>query len=98
MKYGSISQNANAARQQSKQSDPQDKDHPVDNESTLSRFARQNFCVELAIDSSDSTKASSSRSRSSGRDSFSRRGNTKSLDCYGMDIAPMNILKIRIIL
>ena len=32
----------------SKRSDPEIQDHPVDNESTLFRFARQNFGVELS--------------------------------------------------
>ena len=51
--------------------------------------------MELAIDSSDDTKTSTSKP--SGRGSFSRRGNTKSLDCYGMDIAPMNIFENQVI-
>ena len=41
VKFGSNSQNAKAVKQQFKRSDPQDEDNPVDNESTLFKFACQ---------------------------------------------------------
>ena len=91
VKYGSNTQNVNVARQQSKRSDPETQDYPVHTESTLFRFVRRNFGVELALDSSDDTKESSPRP--SGRVSSSRRGNTKFLDYYGMDIAPRKIFE-----
>ena len=63
----------------------------MDTESTLFRFARQNFGVELAVDSSDDIKESSAKP--SGRVFFSRRGATKFVDCYGMDIVPLMYLR-----
>ena len=93
VKYGQIS---NVSRKQSKRPDPKFQDHPVENDSTLFRFAKQKFGVELSIDSSEDVKPASKpsgKSSSSFRGSSSRRGNTKILDCYSMDIAPMNIFE-----
>ena len=53
VKYGHIS---NVARKQSKRSNLEFQDHPVENESTLVRFAKHKFGVELSIDSSDDRK------------------------------------------
>ena len=53
------------------------------------------FGVELSCDSSDDAKISSAKP--SGRGSFLRRGNTEFLDCYGMDIAPMNKFETQLI-
>ena len=75
--------------------DPQSEDYPVDSESTLSKYARQTFGVELGIDPDDDRKPPAPKP--SGRGSFSRRGNTKFLDCYSMDIAPMNIFENQVI-
>ena len=52
-KFKSNTQTQAVARQQFKRSDPQSEVYPVDSESTLSRFARQNFGVELSIDPND---------------------------------------------
>ena len=76
--------------------EPQKADNSVDKESTLYRSAQQNFGVELSSDVShyDSTIPP----KPSGKGSFNRRGNTKfNLDCYGMDIAPMNIFENQVI-
>ena len=83
--------NVPVARQQFMRADPQFEDYPIESESTLSKFARQNFGVELGIDSDD-TKPSAPKPSGRGS-SFSRGGNTKFLDCYSMDIAPMNIFE-----
>ena len=76
--------------------DPQSEDYPVDSESTLSKYARQNFGVELRVDPIDDKKPSATKPSGRGS-SFSRRGNTKLLDCYSMDIAPMNIFENQVI-
>ena len=82
-------------KKQCKRSDPQDEDNPVDNDSTLFKFAKQKFGVELSSDVSDKDN---SFSQPSGKGSFKRRGNTKLiLDCYGVDIAPMNIFENQVI-
>jgi hypothetical protein len=95
IKVGSPAHNVHVARQQLKRADPQFEDYPVDSESTLSKFARQNFGVELGIDSDDSKPPAP---KPNGRgSSFSRRGNTKFLDCYSMDIASMNTFENQII-
>ena len=76
--------------------DPQSEDYPVDSESKLSKFVRQNFGVELSIDPNDDRKPSATKPSGRGS-SFSRRGNTKFMDCYSMDIAPMNTFENQII-
>ena len=91
-KFKSVTQTQAVARQHSMRSDPESQVHPVDSESTLSRIARQNFGVELSTDPSDGDKKLPAY-KPSGRGSNSRRGNTKFLDCYNMDIAPMNIFE-----
>ena len=70
--------------------------YPVDSESTLSRIARQNFGVELSIDPNDGDKKLPAP-KPSGRGFVSRRGNTKLLDCYNLEVAPMNIFENQII-
>ena len=95
-KFKSNTQTQAVARQQFKRSDPQSEVYPVDSESTLSRIARQNFGVELSIDSNDGDKKLPAP-KPSGRGFVSRRGNTKLLDCYNMDVAPMNIFENQII-
>ena len=94
-KFRSISQTIAVARQQYMRVDPQSEDYPVDSESTLSRLACQSFGVELSIDPNDARKQPAPRP--CGRGSVSRRGNTKFLDCYNMDIAPMNIFENQVI-
>ena len=59
IKFGSIA-HVPVARQQLMRAALQFEDYPVDSESTLSEFARQNFGVELGIDS-DETKSSASK-------------------------------------
>ena len=62
-----------------------------DTESTLSKFAKQNFGVELSSDLSDDNKPS-------GKGSFSWIGNTKlDFDCYGIEFAPTNIFENQVI-
>ena len=95
-KFKSVTQTQAVARQHSMRSDPESQVHPVDNESTLSRIARQNFGVELSMDPSDGDKKPPAY-KPSGRGSDSRRDNTTFLDCYNMDIAPMNIFENQII-
>ena len=83
-----------AAKQQFKRTDPEFQDKPVDNKSALFKFAKEKFGVELAMDTEDRKLAAkpSGKGFSSKRGS-SRRGNTKILDSYSMDIAPMNIFE-----
>ena len=93
VKYGHSS---NVAKEQSKRTDPEFQEHPVDERSTLFRFAKDKFGVELSMDLTDDRKPAaepSGKGYSSKRGCSSRRGNTKILDCYGMDIAPMNIFE-----
>jgi hypothetical protein len=67
-------------KKQVKRSDPQDEDNPVDNDSTLFKFAKQKFVVELSSDVSDEDNSFSRKP--SGKGSFKRQGNTKlNLDC-----------------
>ena len=83
-------------KRQVKRSDTQDEDNPVDNDSTLFKFAKQKFGVELSCDVFDEDNSFSRKP--SGKGSFKRRGNTKLiLDCYGVDIAPMNIFENQVI-
>ena len=53
----------------------------------------------MELSSSDVSDADNSiPPKPSGRGSFNRRGNTKFfLDCYGMDIAPMNIFENQVV-
>ena len=71
---------------------PQKEDIYADTESTLQKFAKQNFGIELSSDISDIDNMPS------GKGSFSKRGNTKPIfDCYGIDFAPMNIFENQVI-
>ena len=75
--------------------DPEFQAKPVDNKSTLFRFAKEKFGVELAMETDDKKPAAAKPSGKgfSPKKGSSRRGNTKILDCYSMDIAPMNIFE-----
>ena len=55
-KFRSNEQRTPVARQQFMRVDPQSEDYPVDSESTLSKFALQNFGVELSINPDDDRK------------------------------------------
>ena len=72
-----------AAKKHFKRTDPEVQDKPVDTKSTLFRFAKEKFGVELAMDTEDRKPAArpSGKGFSSKRGSSSRRGNTKFLDC-----------------
>ena len=73
-----------------------DEDNSVDKESTLFKFAQQKFGVELFRDVSDVEKIIPCKP--CGKRSINKRGNTKlNLDCYGLDIAPMNIFENQVI-
>ena len=72
--------------------EPQNEDNSVENVSILLKFAKQNFGFELSSDTSDDDR------KPSGKGYFSDRGNTTfNLDCYGMDIAPLNIFQNQVI-
>ena len=83
------------AKKQFKKTDPEFQRIPEDNASSLFKFAKEKFGVELLIDQDD-RKPSAVKPSGKGSSSFrgsARRGNTKFLDCYSMDIAPMNIFE-----
>ena len=72
----------------------QTKYHSVDSGSTLANFAKQHFGVELLNDVS----SEDDNRKPSGKGFVSRRGNCKPafepfFDCYGIDVAPMNIFE-----
>ena len=75
---------------------PQSEHTLVESESTLSKYACQNFGVELSIDPDDNRKQPAPKPSGRGS-SFSRNGNTKFLDCYSMANAPMNIFENQVI-
>ena len=78
-------------KEQLKKLEPQKEDNSVDTESTLSKFAKQNFGIELASDVSDKNMPSE-------KGSFSKRGNTKPIfECNATDFAPMNIFENQVI-
>ena len=82
-KFKSKFQNSKIIKEQVKRSDPQDEDNPEERESTLFKFAKQKFGVELSSDVSDVDNTIPRKL--SGKGYFNRRGNTKlNLDYYGM--------------
>ena len=75
--------------------EPERKDNSVDKKSTLFKFAKQNFGVELSSDLYDDNVANS---KPSGKGSFATKGyNNFNEDRYGMDIACMNIFDNQVI-
>ena len=72
--------------------EPQNKNNSVDNESTLSKFTKQKFGIKLFSEVSEDDIKPDVDNKPSGKGSFNRSGNTKfNLDCYGIDIAPIDI-------
>ena len=84
-----------ATKRQSKKTEPEKQGKPEDNASSLFRFTKEKFGVELNLD--QDRKPAAAAIKPSGKGSAfrgaARRGNTKFLDCYSMDIAPMNIFE-----
>ena len=77
---GDFSSSLMAAKKQFKRTDPEFQDKLVDNKSTLFRFAKEKFGVELAMDTNDKKPAAAKPSGKgfSPKKGSSRRGNTKS--------------------
>ena len=82
------------------------RDHSVDSESALAKLAKQNVGVELSIDANSDgdniEPIGKGKFVPSGKSAFSRRGKYKPVfepfyDCYGIDVAPMNIFKNQVI-
>jgi len=83
-----------ATKKQFKKTEPEVQGKPEDNASSLFRFAKEKFGVELNFE--QDRKPAAAAPKPSGKGSTFRgrgRGNTKFLDCYSMDIAPMNIFE-----
>ena len=60
-KFRCNEQRSPVARQQFMRADPQSEDYPVGSKSTLSKYARQNFGVELSVDPNDDRKPSATK-------------------------------------
>ena len=76
----------------------QREDNSIENKSTLFKFTKKKFDKNNSSDVSDDDNYSNNKQKPNGKGSFVRRGNTKfNLDCYGMDIAPMNIFENQVI-
>ena len=82
------------------------RDHSIDSESALAKIAKQNFGVELSIDANSDDHSIEPSGKGefvpSGKCIFSRRGKYKPVfepfyDCYGIDVAPMNIFENQVI-
>jgi hypothetical protein len=74
---------------------PEVQGKPEDTASSLFKFAKEKFGVELRLED-DRKEAAPTKPSGKGFYSFrgvQKRGNTKFLDCYSMDIAPMNIFE-----
>ena len=93
-------------KEQFAKKEPQMRDHSVHSGTTLAKFSKQHFGVELSNDTSsddDNIKPSGKGdSKPSGKGFVSRRGNCKPAfepfyDCYGIDVAPMNIFENQVI-
>ena len=84
--------NIHKTKDQFTKMEPREEDISIDNESTLYKFAKQNFGFELSDDVSEDDNLPS------GKGSFSKTGNNKPVfDRYGMDFNPMNTFKNQVI-
>ena len=76
-----LKSNPSNTKEQFAKKEPEIRDHSVDSESTLEKFDKQNFGVELSIDASsgfdDNKPSGKGEFRPSGKDNYSRRGNCK---------------------
>ena len=80
-----LKSNPTNTKEQFAKKEPQMRDHFVDSGSTLAKFAKQNFGVELSNDASSDS------------DDIKPSGKGKFYDCYGIDVAPMNIFENQVI-